>query len=58
MKSGFALDDFNTMVELLSWSKLTGNWLQVSSFTKLSEIDQSEGPQFESMMTFLLGLKT
>ena len=34
------------------------NWLQVSSFTKLPQIDQSEGHQFESEMTFLLGLKT
>ncbi len=34
------------------------NWLQVSSFTKLPQIDQSEGHEFESEMTFLLSLKT
>ncbi len=34
------------------------NWLQVSRFTKLSKIDECEGDQLESAMTFLLGLKT
>ena len=33
------------------------NWLQVSSFAKLPEIDEREGDQFEAAMTFLLGLK-
>jgi hypothetical protein len=34
------------------------NWLQVSALTKLSEIDEAEGDEFESEMTFLLGLIT
>ena len=38
-------------------SPLSMNWLQVSSFTKLSEVDESEGDQFEAAMTYLLGLK-
>lgn len=33
------------------------NWSQVSSFAQLSEIDEREGNQFETEMTFLLGLK-
>jgi hypothetical protein len=31
------------------------NWLQVSALTKLSEIDEAEGNEFESEMALLLG---
>jgi hypothetical protein len=33
------------------------NWLQVSRFTKLSEIDERESDQLDPSMTILLGLK-
>jgi len=33
------------------------NWLQVSASTKLSEIDEREGKEFEPQMTTLFGLK-
>jgi len=36
---------------------LLTNWLQVSASTKLSEIDEREGKEFEPQMTTLFGLK-
>jgi hypothetical protein len=33
------------------------NWLQVSASTKLPEIDEREGKEFEPQMTTLFGLK-
>ena len=43
---------------VIDFEHLPENWLQVSRFTKLSKIDECEGDQLESAMTFLLGLKT
>jgi len=33
------------------------NWLQVSASTKLSEIDEGKGKEFEAKVMDLLGLK-
>jgi hypothetical protein len=34
------------------------NWLQVSALTQFSEVNEAEGNELESEMTFLLGLVT
>src|SRR5713226_7896539 len=41
----------------VSFCGLITNWLQVSASTKLSEIDECEGEEFEPEMTNLCGLK-